>query len=294
MSDINLDMFIQLTIIGLAMGTIYALMSMGLVLLIRSIGVLNFAQGDLFMVGAFITWGLTYQMHLPIWGVWIGMLIIFAVFAAMFMFTVYWPLRTSSWPQAIIICTIGASFVISEGVTLIWTPIPRPMAPIIPGNFSIGETTLAIQYIVTLGVAVVLIASVFLLFDKLYAGRVMEAAAQNKYVAEILGIPTILTTLATYIIVMIIAGTGGYLVAPIFFRSVRLSTFQLRAFAGVIIGGFGNLKGAVVGSIIIGLVESYGIVVTTTYSDALVFLVLLIMLIVRPQGIFGEKISDKA
>ena len=93
---------------------------------------------------------------------------------------------------------------------------------------------------------------------------------------------------------MVIAGMAGYLVAPIFLVSVSLSTIQLRAFAGAIIGGFGNLKGAVIGSLLIGLVESFSILITSTYKDAIVFLVLIIFLIVRPQGIFGDRIADKA
>jgi len=288
------EMLTQLTVSGLAMGGIYALMAMGLLLLIRAIGVLNFAQGDLFMVGAFFGWALTYQAKLPLPFVWLFMLLSFFVMAVIFMFGVYWPHRNTSWPTAIIICTVGASTIYKEAVKLIWGANPIAFAPLLEGSITIGAANLGLQYLLVIGVSIVFIAGVFILFEKFYAGRVMQAAAQDKYVAEIMGIPTILTTLATYIIVMVIAGTGGYLIAPAFYASVNLANFQARAFAGVVIGGWGSLKGSVIGSLIVGLIESFSSIVTTTYKDAIVFLVLLIVLIVRPQGLFGTNISDKA
>ena len=122
----------------------------------------------------------------------------------------------------------------------------------------------------------------------------MQAAAQDKYAAELLGIPTIKTTMATYIISIALACTGGFLVAPLFLVSITLGVMQLKAFAGIVIGGFGNIKGAVIGSIIVGLVESYSTLFTSTYKDAMVFLVLILFLVVRPQGIYGERIAEKA
>jgi branched-chain amino acid transport system permease protein len=122
----------------------------------------------------------------------------------------------------------------------------------------------------------------------------MQAAAQDKYAAELLGIPTILTTAATYMIVVTLASIGGYMIAPVFLVNVTLGTLQLRAFAGVVTGGFGSVKGAIVGSLVIGLVESYSSTFTTTYKDAVVFLVLIVVLLFRPQGLFGERVADKA
>ncbi len=168
------------------------------------------------------------------------------------------------------------------------------MDPVIKGVLIIGNARLDYQYLVIIAVGSVLIAGVFLLFEKLYAGRAMQAAAQDKYAAELLGIPTIKTTMATYIISIALAMTGGFLVAPLFLVSITLGMMQLKAFAGIVIGGFGNIKGAVVGSLIVGLVESFSTLFTSTYKDAVVFLVLIIFLVVRPQGIYGERIAEKA
>ena len=298
--------FLELTINGIAMGMIYALMAMGLILLIRAIGVMNFAQGDLLMLGAFITYCIGSQLRLPFYAAVPAAMICFAVVALAFMFAVYWPLRNASYPAALVISTMGASMVIREIATLIWGSLPLAAPFIIPRRgveifgWKINRTVsffgskVQVQYLLTIVVGIILIAAVFTLFEKLYAGRIMQAAAQDKYAAQLLGIPTIYTTAATYIIVVALASIGGYMISPIFLVNNTLGTLQLRAFAGVILGGFGSITGAIFGSLIIGLVESYSSMFTTTYRDAVVFSVLILVLLFRPQGLFGERIADKA
>ena len=295
-----INTLISLTVNGFAMGMIYALMAMGIILLIRAVGVMNFAQGDLLMMGAFITCWLTIDLELPLYIMAPFALICFAVLALVFMFTTYWPLRNASYPAATIISTMGASMALKEIATLIWGSMPRSMPPLMQNEsgsaavLRIGSVSLQWQYILTIIVGAVLIVLVFILFERLYAGRMMQAAAQDSYAAELMGIPTILTTAATYIIVVILSGVGGSMISPIFMVSNTLGSLQLRAFAGVVLGGFGNIKGAIIGSLFIGLVESYSSIQFSQYKDAVVFLVLIIALLIRPQGLFGEKISDKA
>lgn len=297
----NINTMISLTINGIAMGMIYALMAMGLILLIRAIGVLNFAQGDLLMFGAFVTCWLTVDLKLPLYAMLPLALLCFTVTGLVFMFTVYWPLRNATYPAATVISTMGAAMALKEIATLLWGSLPRSMPPLmknpVTGKASVlrvGTISLQWQFVLTILVGIVLIALVFILFERLYAGRMMQAAAQDKYAAELLGIPTILTTAATYIIVASLASVGGYMISPIFMVSNTLGSLQLRAFAGVVIGGFGNIKGAILGSLLIGLVESYSTIQFSQYKDAVVFLVLIAFLLVRPQGLFGEKIADKA
>ena len=189
---------------------------------------------------------------------------------------------------------MGAAMVIREVATITWGSLPLVSAPLVRGVFRVGSLRLQYQYLLTIIIGAILIFLVFMLFEKLYAGRVMQAAAQDKYAAELLGIPTILTTAATYIVVVTLASIGGYMIAPVFLVNVTLGSLQLRAFAGVVTGGFGSVKGAIAGSLVIGLVESYSSAFTTTYKDAVVFLVLIVVLLFRPQGLFGERIADKA
>jgi branched-chain amino acid transport system permease protein len=301
MQKMNLNTIISLTVNGVAMGMIYAMIAMGLVLLIRAIGVLNFAQGDLLMLGAYITCWMTVDLRLPLWMMIPLAIICFTLVGIIFMFTVYWPLRNATYPAATIIATMGASVALKEIVTLIWGHLPLSMPPLIRNAqtgkaavLRIGSISLQWQFVLTIIVGIVLIALIFILFEKLYAGRMMQAAAQDKYAAELLGIPTVITIMATYVIVVILVSIGGYMIAPVFMVSNTLGTIQVRAFAGAVIGGFGNIKGAIVGSIIVGLIEALSTIRFSQYKDAVIFLALIVMLVIRPQGIFGEKIADKA
>ena len=297
----NFNVILTVILNGLAMGMVYALVAMGIVLLIRAIGVLNFAQGELLMLGAYITFALRVDMNLPLAAMIPIALICFGVIALIFMFSIYWPLRNASYPTAIIIATMGASIVIKEIAMLVWGGLPLRMPPLLedPNTggsllINIAGVNISWQLILTAVVGVVIIGLVFFMFEKLYAGKLIQAASQDKFAAELLGIPTIVTTAATYIISITLACIGGFMVAPIFTVTVSLGTLLLRAFAGVIIGGLGNIKGAIIGSILVGLIEAMAAVRLSTYKDAVIFIVLLIFLVVRPQGLFGLKIKDKA
>ena len=296
----NFNVFVALTVNGLAMGVIYALLAMGLILLIRAVGVMNFAQGDLLMLGAYITCWLTVDLELPFWLMVLVALLCFAVVGLIFMFSVYWPLRNASYPAATVIATMGASMVLKELVTLLWGSLPRSMPSLVRTEdgsaavLQIGSINLQWQYVLTILVGIVIMALVFFLFEKMYVGKMMQAAAQDAYAASMLGIPTIATIAVTYIVVVIMVSVGGYMIAPIFMVSTTLGSLQLRAFAGVVIGGFGNIKGAIIGSLLVGLIESFSTLQFSSYKDVTVFVVLIIFLLVRPQGIFGERIADKA
>lgn len=285
---------IQLAAVGISMGMIYALLSMGVILLVRAVGVTNFAQGDILAFGAYISVALFMDMELPLIVAVFCEILLLAIFAAIFMFTVYWPLRNASWPAVIIISTLGASIIIRESAKFIWGKIPRSMPPILKGAIEIGNARLDYQYLIIFALGLAAIFGVLALFEKSYAGRMMQGAAQDSYAAKLIGIPTMLTTLATFIISFCLAGLGGYLVGPLFLVTTTLSSLQLKAFAGIVIGGFGNIKGAVIGSVLVGLIEAYSTLFTSTYKDTVVFAVLIVFLVARPQGIYGERISDKA
>lgn len=287
-------MIIQLIISGLSMGVLYAMMAMGLILIVKAVGVLNFAHGQLFMLGAYLTWWLTYQVNLPIWGVVLCGLVVFAICGAAYMFSVYWPLRNSSWKVTVTISTLGASIALKEIVRLIWGGVPLKMEPIVDGVLKVGSFYLNYQYIFIIIIGGLLMAGVYFLFERTFIGSIMQATAQDRYAAELIGIPTIVSIACTYMISMCLSGVGGWLAAPLFLASQNLGSMAQKAFAGIVLGGFGSVKGAIVGCLLIGVIESLGILATDKYRDAIVFLVLIVVLVVRPTGIFGEKISEKA
>ncbi len=296
----SLSLLFSLGVDGLSMGMIYALLGMGLILLVRAVGILNFAQGDLMMVGSYITGCLMLDFNLPIYIMLPLSILWFGIIGIIFMFTIYWPLRKASYAQATIIATMGASIILQEAVKLIWGSSPRAMPAIVrnadgsPKILHFGSVTLPVQYIIILGIGLLIIYLVLKLFEKLYVGKLMQAACQDAYAANLIGIPSILTICATYVIVMVVCGTCGYLVAPQFMIRSTLGTLQLRAFAGVVIGGFGSITGAVIGCLIVGVVESFSTLFLSGYKDVTVFLLLIIFLVLKPNGLFKGKIGDKA
>ena len=276
------------------MGMLYALMAMGLILIVKAVGVLNFAHGQLFMLGSYLTFMLTHQWNLPLWGVVLCGIVVFAICGAAYMFSCYWPLRNSTWKVTVIISTLGASIALEELVRIIWGSNPLTMKPILEGTIYIGSAYLSYQYLFIILIGGGLMAFVYFLFEKSFIGKLMQATAQDRYAADLIGIPTIVAIVATYMISMCLSGTGGWLAGPLFLVSQSLSNFAQKAFAGIVLGGFGSVKGAIVGCILIGLIESFSVLITDSYKDAIVFLVLIVVLVVRPTGIFGEKIAEKA
>lgn len=286
--------FLPLTVSGLCMGLIYAMLGMGLVLLMRAVGVMNFAQGDLMVIGAYVSFWLTNSLNLPTIPMIFCCIVIFSINAAIFLYGCYMPVRNSKWGQAAMICTLGADMIIRETLVLLFGADYKSMDPLLPGLLKIGPVIIEWQYVAVIALSIIIIWAVFTLFDKMYVGKAMMAASQDRYAAQLLGIPINLTIYCTYMIVMIVCGLAGWLIAPLFLVSTALSSLQSKVFAGMIIGGLGNLKGAVLGCIIIGLVESYSTYVTTTYKDVVVFGALLLMLLIRHQGLMGENNTEKA
>ena len=297
---LTFSLFFSLLVNGLSMGMIYAMIAMGLILLIRAVGVLNFAQGDLLMVGAYIACVMFMDFKLPFYVAMPLALVFYGLIGLIFMMVTYWPLRRASYVVAPIIATMGASLVLSEGTMILFGSWPRTIVPLLSISkgsaltINLFGTRLQAQFLLIIAVAVVVMSLIYLLFERTYIGIMMQAAAQDKPAAELMGISTLMTTAVTYILVTVLVSIGGYMVAPIYTVTTSLSALQLRAFAGTVIGGFGSIKGAIIGCLLVGTVESFATVKFSSYKDAIVFLILIIFLIFRPQGLIVDKVADKA
>lgn len=287
---------LQLLFTGLGVGSIYALVALGFVLIYRATNAVNFAQGDFAMLGAFSMVVLCIDMGIPYWlGIPITIVAMMLV-GVLFNLGVYYPLRHRSF-LPVIISTIGASILLENGVLAIYGPRPQSLPGILASQgFSIGPVFFDSQYLVILGVSLVLFVLQYLFFERTLIGKKMQATSQDKEMASLLGIPVAMMIMLTFVYSATLGGIAGILVAPILFVSVSMgSSIALKAFAASIIGGFGNVTGAIVGGLALGVVETFGAAyISVPYKDAFAFLVLFAFLLVRPQGIFGEKISEKA
>src|SRR6516164_6366156 len=292
----SMGIALQLLFTGLGVGSIYALVALGFVLIYRATNVVNFAQGDFAMLGAFAMILLAVDLN---WPYWLSIIITLAglvVFGALFNLGVYYPLRHRSF-LPVIISTIGASILLENGVLFGYGPAPQSL----PGmfetqGFNIGGVFFDSQYLLILVVTVVMVALQYLFFERTLIGKKMQATSQDKEMASLLGIPVALMIMITFMYSAALGGLAGILVAPVLFVTVGMgSTIALKAFAASIIGGFGDVTGAIVGGLALGVIETFGAAyVSVPYKDAFAFLVLFVFLLVRPQGIFGERISEKA
>jgi branched-chain amino acid transport system permease protein len=287
---------LQLLFTGIGVGSIYALVALGFALIYRATNVVNFAQGDFAMLGAFSMVVLAIDMDLPYWLSIVITLALLIAFGALFNLAVYYPLRNRSF-LPVIISTIGASILLENGVLAAYGPRPQALDSMfdMPG-FSVGDVFFDTQYIVILVVAVAMVALQYAFFERTLIGKKMQATSQDKEMASLLGIPVMTMIMITFMYSTALGGLAGILVAPVLFVTVGMgSTIALKAFAASIIGGFGDVKGAIVGGLALGVIETFGAsYISVPYKDAFAFLVLFVFLLVRPQGIFGEPISEKA
>ena len=287
---------LQLFFTGIGIGAIYALVALGFVLIYRATNVVNFAQGDFAMLGAFAMILLAVDLN---WPYWLSIIITLAglvVFGALFNLGVYYPLRHRSF-LPVIISTIGASILLENGVLFAYGPAPQSL----PGmfetqGFNIGGVFFDSQYLLILVVTVVMVALQYLFFERTLIGKKMQATSQDKEMASLLGIPVALMIMLTFIYSATLGGLAGILVGPILFVSVGMgSSIALKAFAASIIGGFGDVTGAVVGGLALGVIETFGAAyISVPYKDGFAFLVLFVFLLIRPQGFFGERVAEKA
>lgn len=285
----------QLLFSGISMGIIYGLIAMGMVLIFRSVGIMNFAQGEFLMLGGYFCYTFNQLLNLHIIPSLILASLAMGFVGVLFMRTSYWPLRNAQ-AKAIIVSAMGASIAFKEGARLIWGSIPVNMDRVIEGTVKIGAASTQWQYIAIILASLVIMVLVYVLLEKTFIGNIMQATAQDQYMASLTGIPVVFSIGLTFALSAMITGIGGGLLAPIFFlNNVMGATAGSKAFAAIVIGGFGSVPGAIIGGLIVGLVESFGgAYISSTYQLVLIYVVLIAILMLRPQGIFGDKIQEKA
>jgi branched-chain amino acid transport system permease protein len=219
-----------------------------------------------------------------------------ALLGVIFNLGVYYPLRHRSF-LPVIIATIGASILMANSVLAIYGPQPQ----VLQGWFDtpgiqLGPVYLDSQYLLIIAVTIVLVIFNYWFFERTMLGKKLQATSQDKEMASLLGISVSTMIMITFIYSAVLGGLAGILVAPVLFVSIQMgSTIALKAFAATIIGGFGDVTGAIIGGLALGVIETFGAAyVSVPYKDGFAFLVLIFFLIFRPQGIFGERVAEKA
>jgi branched-chain amino acid transport system permease protein len=291
-----MDLALQLLFTGIGIGAVYALVALGFVLIFRATNVVNFAQGEFSMVAAFMMVVFAVDLGWPYWLSFLMSLGGMALLGVVFNLGVYYPLRNRSF-LPVIIATIGASIFLANSVLALYGPQPQ----VLPGWFDtqgvqLGPVYLDSQYLLIIAVTIVLVVFQYWFFEHTLIGKKLQATSQDKEMASLVGIPVAAMIMLTFVYSALLGGIAGILVAPILFVSIQMgSTIALKAFAATIIGGFGDVAGAIIGGLALGVIETFGAAyVSVPYKDGFAFLVLVAFLIFRPQGIFGERVAEKA
>lgn len=291
-----MTIIIQLLSTGLAIGSIYALVALGVIVIYRAANVVNFAQGDFAMAAAFAATVSATTWHLSYWMAFLFAIIVMVLLGILFELGVYYPLRNRSF-LPVIISTIGASILLQNLALAFFGPQPRQVvSPFKIHVVDILGAKIDPQYLLIIAVTALLVLFQFFFFEKTLLGKKMQATAQDKETARLLGIPVTLMIAITFVYSAVLGGAAGVLVAPIFYVTTGMGVIiSLKAFAACIVGGFGSITGAIIGGLGIGLIEIFGAAyISAAYKDAFAFGVLALVLLFRPQGIFGEKVSEKA
>jgi branched-chain amino acid transport system permease protein len=307
-----MDTFLQQIINGLVLGSMYALVALGYTMVYGIINLINFAHGEVLMVGALTSWTVLQLLAgsgLPGWlQLLIGLVAAIIVCSAL-NFAIekiaYRPLRTA--PRlAPLITAMGMSLLLQTLAMIIWKPEYKSYPILLPSDpIAIGGAVINVTQILILVVTATTLAGLMYLVNYTKLGRAMRATAENPRVAALMGVKPDLVISATFVIGAALAAMAGVMWAANYGTAQHTMGFLpgLKAFTAAVFGGIGNLAGAMVGGVLLGLIEALGSgyigqltgdVLGSHYQDIFAFIVLILILTLRPQGLLGERVADRA
>ena len=309
-----MDILLQQIINGLVLGSMYALIALGYTMVYGIIQLINFAHGEVLMIGAITSWSCIGMMQeampgAPGWLILLLATVIACAVAAALNFSIekiaYKRLRNS--PRlAPLITAIGMSLLLQTIAMIIWKPNYKPYPTLLPMTpFEIGGAVITSTQVLILAVTAVALGAMVYLVNYTKLGRAMRATAENPRVAALMGVKPDAVISATFAIGAVLAAIAGVMYASNYGTAQHFMGFLpgLKAFTAAVFGGIGNLAGAVIGGILLGLIESIGSgyigdltggVLGSHYTDIFAFIVLIIILTLRPSGLLGERVADRA
>ncbi|MBA4215070.1 MAG: branched-chain amino acid ABC transporter permease [Polaromonas sp.] len=287
---------LQLLISGAAQGCIYGLIALGFVLIYKATETVSFAQGDLMMVGAFAALAAMTVLGLPFWLAVPAAIIAMGLFGVVLERAVVRPILGQP-AFSIVMLTIGVGYVLRGLITMIPNigtdthTLPVPYAGEV---LRMGGLVVSAEQIVVIGVTGLLCLGLFAMFRYSKLGIAMQASSQNQLAAYYMGIPVKRLNGLVWGLAAAVAAIAGLLLAPITFVHANMGFIGLKAFPAAVVGGFTSLPGAIVGGLIIGIVEAFsGFYLPEGFKDVAPYIVVLVMLVLKPNGLFGEKLRKK-
>lgn len=283
---------------GLSLGSIYALIALGYTMVYGVAKMLNFAHGDVIMVGGYIVFSATSYAGLnPYVAVLIS--IIFCTLLGMTIERVaYKPLRNAS-PLAVLITAIGVSYLLQNLALLVFGAQPKNFTSVVPLDsvkLFDGRLTISGEAIVTIAVTVIIMVALMLFINKTRPGNAMRAVSEDRGAAQLMGVNVNGTIALTFAIGSGLAAIAGVLLCSTYsnLTSTTGAMPGIKAFVAAVFGGIGSIPGAMIGGVLIGIIEILGrAYISSQMADAIVFAVLILVLVIKPTGILGKKIDEK-
>ena len=289
---------LQYLINGISIGSVYAIIALGYTMVYGIAKMLNFAHGDIIMVGAYISFCVTNYLGLPAVVSVIAAMVVCTLLGILIEKLAYMPLRGTP-SLAVLITAIGVSYFLQNGAQLIWGSAPKNFASIVPLKpifLAGGALVITGEVIVTILASVLIMVGLTLFTTKTKIGKAMRAVSEDRAAAQLMGISVNNTISMTFAIGSALAAIAGVLLCS------TVPTLQpttgampgIRAFTAAVFGGIGSIPGAMLGGILLGIIETFSkAYLSTQFSDAIVFSVLIIILLVKPAGLLGKQIQEK-
>lgn len=290
--------FLSNLINGISLGSVYAIIALGYTMVYGIAKMLNFAHGDVIMVGAYISFCSTTYLHLPPFVAVLIAMVVCTLLGIIIEALAYKPLRKAS-SLAVLITAIGVSYFLQNAALLIWGSAPKTFSSVIPvSSISLfgGELIITPESVVTVIACVIIMIGLTLFTKKSRMGKAMRAVSEDKDAAELMGINVNVTISVTFAIGSALAAIAGVLLCSAYPVLVPTTGSMpgIKAFTAAVFGGIGSIPGAMVGGILLGIIEIFSkSYISTNLSDAIVFAVLIVVLLVKPTGLLGKKIMEK-
>ena len=288
--------FLSNLISGLSLGSIYALIALGYTMVYGIAKMLNFAHGDIIMVGAFTIIVSISTCGLPVWVALILSVVMCTVLGVVTERVAYKPLRKSE-PLTVLITAIGVSYLLQNLALLIFGSSQKSFPSIFDiSSVHIGDLSMSGESVVTLAVTIIIMIALSLFINKTRAGKAMRAVSEDKEAAELMGISVNKTISLTFTIGSALAAVAGVFYGATygFIGPYTGSMPGIKAFVAAVFGGIGSIPGAMIGGLLLGVLESLSkAYISTELSDAIVFASLIVVLLVKPTGLLGKVIKEK-
>ena len=287
--------FLSYLINGISLGSVYAIIALGYTMVYGIAKMLNFAHGDVIMVGGYISFSVMSYLNLPGWVSVIISVVVCTILGIVIEGLAYKPLRTAG-SLAVLITAIGVSYFLQNAALLIWGATPKVYRSLVSGTMKIGSLSISYISIITIITCLIVMVGLTLFTSKSKTGKAMRACSEDKGAAQLMGINVNRTISITFAIGSALAAIAGVLLCSAYPTLTPTTGAMpgIKAFMAAVFGGIGSIPGALIGGLLLGIIELFAkAYISTQLSNSIVFAVLIIVLLVRPAGLLGKNVQEK-